>query len=329
MKFSLVIPVYNAESYVEKCIRSCETQDIPHSAYELIIINDGSTDNSLSVIEKLSKEFPNLVIHSQENAGLSSARNQGLSLAKGEYVWFIDSDDWIESNCLGEIYNQMNHYNLDVLICKFTDTDGIHFNIRFDSNLAITKMIDGKSHLLSFNYSFSVPMNICKRSFLLENNLYFMKGIFHEDNEFTLRMFYFAKRIMTCGKPFYYVYHSPKSITRSVNPQKAFDLLKVANSHLLFRDGDVPEPEIKVVFNNCIGLALNAALENIKYMSAKNRQLFYVELRKRKDFFYAMLKSDRTKYRLEAILYLFSPYIFQVMYGFWVCFKKQGTAKIL
>lgn len=323
MKFSLVIPVYNTQSYVERCIRSCETQDIPLSAYELIIINDGSTDNSLFVVESLSEEFPNLVIYSQENSGLSSARNKGLSLAKGEYIWFIDSDDWIESNCLSDIYNQMNRFNLDVLICKFIDTDGKNFINRFDGNLAITKMIDGKSHLLSFNYSFSVPKNICKRSFLLENNLYFMRDIFHEDNEFTLRMFYFAKRIMTCEKAFYYVYSNPTSITRSVNPQKAFDLLKVADSHLLFRDKDVSESKIKVVFNNCIGLVINAALENIKYMSKMNKQLFYSALSKRKEFFYAMLKSDRAKYKLEAILYLLSPYIFQAVYDFWGFIRKR------
>ena len=82
---SIIIPVYNVERYVEKCIRSCEMQDV--TDFELVVVNDGSTDNSLSIVEQVSKEYENIAIITQKNQGLSAARNAGLQVARGEYVW--------------------------------------------------------------------------------------------------------------------------------------------------------------------------------------------------------------------------------------------------
>ena len=101
MKISLIIPVYNVEQYIGRCLQSCLCQ--PHVAaddYELVIVNDGTKDNSMHVVEKMTRDYPNVTIINQHNQGLSMARNAGLKAAQGEYVWFIDSDDWIEDNCL-------------------------------------------------------------------------------------------------------------------------------------------------------------------------------------------------------------------------------------
>lgn len=100
---SIIIPVYNVENYVEHCITSCLKQNILISEYEIIIVNDGSTDNSLFIAEKTATGHPNIKIISQCNKGLSMARNKGLSLAQGDYIWFVDSDDYIEENCLKQI----------------------------------------------------------------------------------------------------------------------------------------------------------------------------------------------------------------------------------
>lgn len=89
LKLSIIIPVYNVAPYVEKCLRSCAEQDIPSEDYEIIVINDGTPDNSLEIVERVAKDYPNIIIHSQDNAELSAARNKGLSLAKAKYVWFV------------------------------------------------------------------------------------------------------------------------------------------------------------------------------------------------------------------------------------------------
>ena len=106
MRLSIIIPMYNVSLYVEKCVRSCLRQDIPYSEYEIILVNDGSTDNTLDIVQSIAREYPNIHIVDQENAGLSIARNVGLSKAAGEYVWFIDSDDWIEDNILSVVLEQ-------------------------------------------------------------------------------------------------------------------------------------------------------------------------------------------------------------------------------
>ena len=99
-KLSIIIPVYNVENYVGKCLESCLNQDIPKNEYEIIVVNDGTKDNSVQVIEKYITPENNIRLIHRKNGGLSAARNTGLKEAKGEYVWFVDSDDWIENNVL-------------------------------------------------------------------------------------------------------------------------------------------------------------------------------------------------------------------------------------
>ena len=96
MLLPIIIPVYNVEQFVEKCIRSCESQDVAKDRYEIIVVNDGAKDNSLEVVQRVAAEYDNIRVFSQPNAGLSAARNMGMRLAKGEYYMFVDSDDWSE-----------------------------------------------------------------------------------------------------------------------------------------------------------------------------------------------------------------------------------------
>ena len=102
---SIIIPVYNVEKYIDKCISSIVNQGDSFNNVELIIVNDGTKDNSIAVIQSYIDTFPNVFLINQENAGLSEARNTGLRHASGEYVWFFDSDDWMPDNCLDKILN--------------------------------------------------------------------------------------------------------------------------------------------------------------------------------------------------------------------------------
>ena len=111
---TIVIPVYNVEKYIEKCLLSCVHQDIPSDSYEIIVVNDGTKDNSLRIAESIATTHSNISIVSQQNKGLSAARNTGLKLAKGNYIWFIDSDDWIEDNCLSSICQRLAQ-DIDIL----------------------------------------------------------------------------------------------------------------------------------------------------------------------------------------------------------------------
>lgn len=113
-KLSIIIPVYNVEKYVGRCLESCLDQDLPKDEYEIIVVNDGTQDNSVQVIEKYIKPENNVTLIHRENGGLSAARNTGLKHAQGEYVWFVDSDDWIEKDSLSKLIQYIKKYDLDV-----------------------------------------------------------------------------------------------------------------------------------------------------------------------------------------------------------------------
>ena len=112
---SIVVPVYNTEQYLDECLQSILKQTIIENI-ELICVNDGSSDNSLEILNLYKEKFPNMIIIDQKNSGAPTARNNGLRVATGEYVYFIDSDDYIiNDNCLNELYNVAKKAFLDIL----------------------------------------------------------------------------------------------------------------------------------------------------------------------------------------------------------------------
>ena len=115
MKLSFIIPIFNLEGYIEDCIHSLLNQNIPHSEYEIICVNDGSTDTTLEILQKLASSFSNIVIIDRENQGVSVARNIGMAYAKGEYIWFVDGDDLIVSNCLKQLLSFMDEESLSLI----------------------------------------------------------------------------------------------------------------------------------------------------------------------------------------------------------------------
>ncbi|WP_321518085.1 glycosyltransferase [uncultured Bacteroides sp.] len=302
LKLSIIIPVYDVEQYVEKCIVSCAAQNVSF-LYEIIIVNDGSRDRSLEIAEEVAGRYNNIFIVSQSNAGLSAARNKGLALAKGEYVWFVDSDDWIDDGFLEGILEELN--GIDVLAMGYR---------RIKNNRIITvdvccEDVDNGRQLLT------VPMEklilpaqfyIYKRSFLETHKLHFMQGVFHEDIEFTPRMLYYARNLKVSKIKAYNLLQREGSITQSVNPKKAFDLLKVAASLSRFSAAKAEAP-YKSRFSDLASLALNMALGISLMMDTDDSRRF-------SDFFYdnreliaELKKSSVIKYRVEGRLFSLFP----------------------
>lgn len=106
MFLSIVVPVYNAEKYIANCLDSLLCQDIDISEYEIICINDGSTDNSLAILQEYAEKHGNIILIDKPNGGVAAGRNLGMEKAQGEYIWFVDADDWVARNCLGVIKSQ-------------------------------------------------------------------------------------------------------------------------------------------------------------------------------------------------------------------------------
>ena len=124
MFLSFIVPVYNAETYLAECLRSLEEQDIPKKDYEILCVNDGSTDSSPSILAEFSAQYPNLTVIHKENGGVTTARNAGLDAAQGDYIWFVDADDFIKPGILSSLRSTAMETNCDRLIVggyQFTD----------------------------------------------------------------------------------------------------------------------------------------------------------------------------------------------------------------
>ena len=124
MFLSFIVPVYNVEKYLPECLDSLLNQDIPHEDYEIVCINDGSTDGSLEILREYEKLHPNVHVIDQANGGVCMARNAGLDAAKGEYIWFVDADDWVSPNCLHEIRKQLDKPYDRIIVNSITLHEG-------------------------------------------------------------------------------------------------------------------------------------------------------------------------------------------------------------
>lgn len=305
MVISLIIPVYNVEQYLSKCLDCCLKQNISFSEYEIICINDGSKDGSIKILENFVKNYPNISIINQENKGLSEARNVGLRAANGKYVWFIDSDDWIEQNCLADIIHLLSKYNLDALAITASNVKNEKIEQRMDWSKYNDQVFTGKYFALNIGYQVCVPFTIYKRNYLLSNNLFFMPSIFHEDSEFTPRAYYNINRISVFTHQTYYVRQNPNSITRTINPKKSFDLLKVALSLSSFSK-DIDKTYAKKISRGIV-TSINSSLLGAKHFSKEEIITFKNQLKNNKELFQHYFANPSIIFYIEGILFSIVP----------------------
>ena len=202
---SVIVPVYNMEKYLPQCLDSLYRQTFTN--FEVICINDGSTDKSAEIISKYAAEKTNILVVEQENAGLSVARNVGIKKAKGKYICFLDSDDKMHEKALETLYNKAEKQHLDILFSSadiFFEKKTIEEEQKdFTHDKYVRKgkydsALNGKDLIVKMHknddYIVSACLLITRRQFLLENNIYFYDGILHEDNLFVFTALINAKK---------------------------------------------------------------------------------------------------------------------------------------
>lgn len=239
MKLSIVIPIYNVERYIEKCLKSCVNQDIELGKdYEIICVNDGTMDKSADIARQIASDHVGVTVIDQENQGLSVARNTGLKYANGDYVWFVDSDDYIEENCLGGIVRELTISGVDIMsIQQYFSYENGRQPIP-QSKTIIKRDSTGIYVFKRGGYNTMAQMSIYKRSMLVEHGLKFYPGIYHEDAEFMPRALYYAKSMSSYDKyVYYYLQRTSGSITSSYKLKNGLDALKVCNSLIEFSKG--------------------------------------------------------------------------------------------
>lgn len=229
-KLSIVLPVYQVEKYIEECVSSIfKLEDFP---FELIVINDGSKDNSIKIIEELCQSKSNVKIIHQDNKGLSAARNVGLSHASGKYIWFVDSDDIISAEKAKSLIKASD--NEDILIGGFKKIQKFEDIIDFNNNLVSSNIISGKyalDKLFLHHINTVVWRCMYKREFLVNNSLCFLNGVTYEDVEWTPRVLFMADKVLLSTETIYYYRLRENSIINSgFSITKCNDILKVSDS---------------------------------------------------------------------------------------------------
>jgi len=223
IKVSLIIPVYNVEEYLKKCLDSAIHQTL--NEIEIIIVNDGSTDKSLSICETYAKNDQRITIISQKNAGLSAARNTGIRAAKGKYLSFLDSDDFLALETLKETFEKAETESLDIVIYRYNKIDKNDNIILTNKVQEIYTQDELKRRVYAVHKSPMACDKLYSTKLFHDNNIYFPHGLYHEDVYITYKLVYYAKGIGVIEKAFYNWLIREGSISKSISVKHIDDIL--------------------------------------------------------------------------------------------------------
>lgn len=208
-KVSVIVPVYNVEKYIEKCLNTLVNQTLKE--IEIIIVNDGSKDNSKEIIKKFIGMYPEKIVYlEKENGGLSDARNFGIPYAKGEYIAFLDSDDYVELNMYEDMYKIAQNENSDMVECDFI------WEYPNKSRIDTGEIYHGKHEMLE-KVRVVAWNKLIKKSVLDKANVQFPKGFRYEDIEFTYKLLPYLEKVSFLKKPCVHYIQRDTSISNTQN----------------------------------------------------------------------------------------------------------------
>lgn len=218
LRLSIIVPFYNVEQYIEQCIRSLYNQDIPREEYEVICVDDCSRDKSSFIIKRLQKEYKTLqLIQLQQNIKQGGARNVGVRYARGEYVWFVDSDDYIYPNILGTLLRTLYSEQLTALHFDYLiDIDGIQ---QLGAKHLSTECSKGNDLFFSPSFvwwqDFISPWQIIvRRDFLLQHSLFFQEAVQYEDTDYSIKLYAILENVRHIDMQPYIYRKNPTSTTQ-------------------------------------------------------------------------------------------------------------------
>ncbi|MGN0537059.1 MAG: glycosyltransferase [Acutalibacteraceae bacterium] len=224
---SVIVPIYNVERYLPKCLKSICNQSFTN--FEALLIDDGSQDNSAAIAQKICDTDKRFHIIHKENGGLSDARNVGLQHAKGEFVVFIDSDDYIHTDYLSVLYNACIQNNADMSYCRFKYSyfkTGITLKARLSSKTGVFDKEEALDMLIRDNILHSYAWNkMYRRTLFTENNITYPK-MFFEDIATSAKVLFHAKKLAVTNQYLYYYVKHFHSIMSTMNAVKINDYLR-------------------------------------------------------------------------------------------------------
>ena len=301
MKFSIIVPVYNVEAYLDDCLTSLQSQE--YTDFEVICVNDGSTDGSREILSEWESRFPQMKVIDRENGGLSAARNTGLETASGDYVVFVDSDDWVEPTMLKRLAEENNDEDMICFACRRTDHN------TYDT--LVPEQSEGwnyyNHHALEHR---EVPF-VCvwqrcyRREFLLENGLHFREGILHEDNEFTPRACLKATSIKVIPDVLYNYRVRPGSIMTTRGLRSKESLITIGNelSELFAKELNIDKTIAYQALTQCYQMAF---IDNTHEEDRQLKQLIDWHC-------YHRVSRTKPRHRINYSLLRISPTLFRLI----------------
>lgn len=317
MKLSIIIALYNTEKYIEKCIRSIYNKStLKLRDFEVIVINDGSTDKSQTIVENLMREFPNIQLINKENGGQSSARNIGFDLAKGDYFFCLDSDDSIEANRLEEMLNYCSEFDLDILSFNFIRISESNLLLpRGKENYkTIESVLTGGEFLNKFSISGSMWRYFYRTALIKKNKLSLIEGIFHEDEEFVIQVLSYAKRVKYVAIPFYnYLTREDSTVNNKALEHRVKllnDIITVAESlNIRLLDLNEGEATFKGVAKKKEQLMVSVFLRMKKEKIPKSETKIIIESLKNKGLYPVKIRYSNYKFKMASVLLNNSTFI--------------------
>lgn len=240
LEISIIIPVYNAESYIERCLQSITSSVVPEGSYEIIAVDDGSSDKSLALLQKKEKEIAQLRVYHRRNSGPGGARNLGLNYAKGRYIMFVDADDYINTNSFSRFVSLLvSQYEQDIIGFDYLKIDSEGNEKPYSHQLfPYCREMSGAEYMnmqqplgILWGYFFS-------RKFILKNNLKFYEKIAHSDEDFVSRAFCVAGTVTFLPiLLYYYCYNSESVINKKgeeLEEKRFYDKMKVIDGLCIY-----------------------------------------------------------------------------------------------
>ncbi len=285
IKISVIVPVYNVEKYLKRCLDSLINQTLKD--IEIICVNDGSTDNSLSILDEYAKKDSRIIILNQKNAGLSAARNSGMEIAKGEYIGFVDSDDWVDLDFYEKLYYAAKNNDCDIAVADFIREHPTKKKKRLNiTKEEIFEKPEDKYMICKTYREGCVWNKIYRTEFLKRIDLKFVVGMYYEDRDFTARSLFYSKKLITVPDTYYRYFVNPKSIVK-----KGINVIQ--NEHYIL----VRQQVLDFIIKNHINVPDGLYKAEIKRFKLFGKTLFSIKESIKTKYIFLFGKINIFKYR--------------------------------
>ena len=279
IKYSFIVPVYNTEKYLKKCLDSLVNQT--YKDFEIIVVNDGSTDKSSNIISKYQKKYKNIIVIDKENEGLSMARNRGVQKSSGKYIIFVDSDDYVSNKLLEEVDKKID--DSDILRFQIATEDEEYTKINEYHEESCESMCgyDAFKYLSSYHFVEPAWCYVIRKNYYIENKFSFKKGVYHEDFGLIPYVIYKARKVKSIDFIGYYYIQRNGSIMNNNDykktVKKAFDMLEQYKTMRLFAKNINRKNNLDDYFLSYIS---NSVIVKARELKKDEKKVYINELKK-------------------------------------------------